>query len=355
MSDRCSSHLPTKGSPFATLVARFSTICFQSHAVEGYLVQYRCIHDKILAKEIGLSDEVGVWRKAKKKTQNGPSEDRTEPSTPSRNTKGPLTIDQTRAYELEWCDLREIIDELRGLLPKQHATKLPEMPVACPPWRWKYDVGGLLESLKLPDFDKQDSTYFTKNFAKGVANQQYVLVCLKALLENGIGPPGRESDIDCALWMLQNPLDLKGGWDRARTPVSIERPIVSAELLAEWTASHGADIERRVASYTKSMTGNSWSTRGLLRHLGYRVGMQGEPQAERHEILTGAVLLPARLLPQQHRGNWGEAGTRTRLGEIRRMITLFLNLAQGKSSANMGKAKREWQADLDWLARKYQG
>jgi hypothetical protein len=103
------------------------------------------------------------------------------------------------------------------------------------------------------------------------------------------------------------------------------------------------------------MTDRSWSTRGLLRHLGYRVGRQGEPEAERHEILTGAVLLPSRLLPQQHRGNWGEAGTRTRLGEIRRMITLFLNLAQGKTSANMGKAKREWQADLDWMAREYRG
>jgi hypothetical protein len=46
------------------------------------------------------------------------------------------------------------------------------MPAACPPWRSKYDVGDLLEALKLPDFDKQDSTYFTKNFAKGVDNQQ---------------------------------------------------------------------------------------------------------------------------------------------------------------------------------------
>lgn len=313
------------------------------------------VYHEITLKEIGLSDEVSVWGKAKKKEPTGPSQDGAGAATTHEGTKPPSTVDQTRAYELEWCDLREIVDELRGLLPKQYKTRLPAMPTACPPWRWKYDIGDLLDALKLPDFDKHDSTYFAKNFANGVANQQYVLVCLKALLENGIGPAGRERDVDCALWMLHNPIDPKGGWRHGRPQGSVEAPIVSAKLLAEWTASHGADIERRVVSYTKSMTGSSWSTRGLLRHLGYRVGLQGEPQAERHEILTGAVLLPSRLLPEQHRGNWGEAGTRTRLGEIRRMITLFLNLAQGKSSSNMGKAKREWQADLDWLAREYRG
>jgi len=324
--------------------------------VDGYTCERERVRHEFLPKEIGLSNEVSVWGKAtKKKPQADSSQGGTGATTTHGGTKPSCTLDQTRAYELEWCDLREIVDELRGLLPKQHAIKLRAMPAECPPWRWAYDIGDLLEALKLPDFDKQDSTYFTKNFAKGVANQQYVLVCLKALLENGLGPPGRESDVDCALWMLQNPIDPRGGRGYGRPHGSIEAPIVSSELLAEWTASHGADIERRVVSYTKSMTGSSWSTRGLLRHLGYRVGLQGEPQAERQAILTGAVLLPARLLPEQHRGNWGEAGTRTRLGEIRRMITLFLNLAKGKSSANMGKAKREWQADLDWLAGEYRG
>ena len=313
----------------------------------------QCMCHAITGKDIRMSDEGSGWGKAKKKTQVGQSHGGTGATAAPQVPKVPCTLDQTRAYELEWCDLREIVDELRGLLPNQYAKILHPMSDACPPWRWRYDVDDLLEALKLPYFDKQDTTYFAKNFAKGVANQEYVLVCLKALLENGIGPLGRECDVDCALWMLQNPIDTTGGRGHARPPAVTETPIVSAELLTQWVATHGVDIERRVASYTKSMTGNSWSTRGLLRHLGYRVGLHCEPQAQRRLILTGAVLLPSRLLPQQHRGNWGEAGTRTRLSEIRRMIKLFLNLANGKSSSNMGKAKCEWQADLDWLAKEY--
>jgi len=65
------------------------------------------------------------------------------------------------------------------------------------------------------------------------------------------------------------------------------------------------------------------------------------------------VLLPARLLPDQHRTNWGDAGTAQRVQEIRRMITLFYNLASGKTAANMSKARAHWQDDLAWLTQEF--
>jgi hypothetical protein len=302
----------------------------------------------------GMSASSSGLGLARKKVPAGAFHGRDEPEPPTvePGSRANSIVESNDPYELEWTELREIVDELRDLLPARYKPLLKPMPPACPPTRWSYCIEDLLRALGLPDFSRFDTTHFAKHFAKGVGNREYLLVCLKALLENGIAPLRREGDVDCALWMLQNPI---GGTGSSGGTPPREVRVVAEDAIAAWQASHGADIERRVAAYARDGTSNSWSTRGLLRHLGYRVGQQGEAQHVRHGILTSAILLPSRLLPPQHRRNWGEAGTSTRVAEIRRMITLFLNLASGRTHFNMGKAKREWQTDLDWMAREYAG
>jgi|GEM_PF-1173935 len=263
-----------------------------------------------------------------------------------------MTLDQTRAYELNWEDLREIVGELRKLLPPRFARSLGEMPEKCPPWRESYDIDRLLRGLGVPDFSRHDTAQFPRHFPADVSNREYVLVCLKALLENGIGPQNRESDVDCALWILQNLPNGGFGPDPFLRGRASPR-VVSDETILQWTEVHGALIESQVRQYTASGGGSSWSTRGLLRHLGYRVGEQGKPPSARRAVLTAAVLLPARLLPDQHRENWGDAGTAQRVHEIRKMITLFYNLASGKTAANMSKARAHWQDDLAWLNEEF--
>lgn len=275
-------------------------------------------------------------------------------SRPPQGVPPGLTLDQTRAYELDWADLREIVSDLRDLLPGWLAVTLPKMAEQCPPWRKSYDIDRLLDALRIPDFSRHDTTQFPRHFPSDVKQREYVLVCLKALLENGIGPQHREGDVDCALWILQNLPD--GGFGPApirRRPASMR--LVSDETISQWNKVHGALIESQVRQYTASGGGSSWSTRGLLRHLGYRVGEQGKPPSARRAVLTAAVLLPARLLPNQHRENWGDAGTAQRVHEICRMITLFYNLASGKTAANMSKARAHWQDDLAWLNGEFSG
>jgi len=273
-------------------------------------------------------------------------------SRPPQGAPSGLTLDQTRAYELDWADLREIVSDLRELLPRRLASTLPSMVEQCPPWRKSYDIERLLDALRIPNFSRHDTAQFPRHFPSDVKQREYVLVCLKALLENGIGPQHRERDVDCALWILQNLPD--GGFGAThfrRGPASTR--LVSDETILQWTKVHGALIESQVQQYAASGGGSSWSTRGLLRHLGYRVGEQGKPPSVRRAVLTAAVLLPARLLPDQHRTNWGDAGTAQRVQEIRRMITLFYNLASGKTAANMSKARAHWQDDLAWLTQEF--
>lgn len=263
-----------------------------------------------------------------------------------------LTLDQTRAYELDWADLCEIVSDLRELLPRRLAFTLPGMAEQCPPWRKSYDIDRLLNALRIPDFSRHDTAQFPRHFPADVEQREFVLVCLKALLENGIGPQHRERDIDCALWILQNLPDGGFGADPPRRG-RVSPRLVSDETILQWTKVHGALIESQVRQYTASGGGSSWSTRGLLRHLGYRVGEHGKPPTKRQTVLTAAVLLPARLLPVQHQANWGDAGTAQRVHEIRRMITLFYNLASGKTAANMSKARAHWQDDLAWLSQEF--
>lgn len=274
-------------------------------------------------------------------------------ATAGVNAPMAVSIESTAVYELEWSELCEIVSELRELLPARYRSRLKPIPETSPAPRWKYDIGDLLDALGLPDFSRSDTTHFIRHFAREVKDKTYLLVCLKALLENGVGPFGREEDVECALWFLQNPINVGEGGRRGTSGSEAEPVLVSPDALAKWTSRHEADTERKVGEYTRSNQGASWSTRGLLRHLGYRVGQQGEPPHRRHEILTSAVLLPDRLLPTQHLRNWGRAGTATRVGEVRGMIALFRRLASGRSTFNMTKAMRDWQNDLDWLAAEF--
>ena len=289
--------------------------------------------------------------KATKKTSPPSSHAEATTALP-RDAARPL-IESTLVYELEWSELREVVAELRELLPPRYRPYLHAMPEACPTPRWRYDIGVLLEKIALPVFSRSDTTHFVRHFAREVKDKTYLLVCLKALLENGVGPFGREEDVECALWFVQNPISAGEGGRRRTIGSEAEPVLVSPEALAAWTARHEAETERKVGEYSRSNKGTSWSTRGLLRHLGYRVGQQGEPPHRRHEILTSAVLLPDRLLPTQHLRNWGRAGTATRVGEVRGMIALFRRLASGRSTFNMTKAMRDWQNDLDWLAAEF--
>jgi hypothetical protein len=93
---------------------------------------------------------------------------------------------------------------------------------------------------------------------------------------------------------------------------------------------------------------------GLLKHMGYSVGVQGKSIGERHQALRN-VLETKKFrnnLPQDYLNEWGEPGSEERLMKTATTIAALVRNAKNRKIQPVD-AIREWELDLDWLKNNF--
>jgi hypothetical protein len=104
------------------------------------------------------------------------------------------------------------------------------------------------------------------------------------------------------------------------------------------------------------LRGDEWLEQGILKTLGYQVGStEGLDPATRRRILDRVVMghLPP-VLPEVEMERWADGGSVERLRKLARTIAAFAVNAKRRSNRDsLQVAIAEWEADLDYLQRKY--
>ena len=99
-----------------------------------------------------------------------------------------------------------------------------------------------------------------------------------------------------------------------------------------------------------------WPTIGLLKYMGYEVGMKGAPERTRREILRKVFIaedLPS-VNSQEYMSEWGEAESTQRLMKIANSIATFCRNNKRWSKPSK-KSIAEWESDLAWLRKEIYG
>lgn len=93
---------------------------------------------------------------------------------------------------------------------------------------------------------------------------------------------------------------------------------------------------------------------GLLRHYGYRVGMNGLSESERWEILDTVFLRPLLQMDNTvYLSEWGEPNSAKRLQKLADSIAAFTRNARRRNKGSFSKAIQDWETDLAYLKRTY--
>lgn len=159
-------------------------------------------------------------------------------------------------------------------------------------------------------------------------------------------------------------LNAIGMIDRAGPEKAAPYVVFRNALSAEWARRMAlAEADPRAFPWpsTKAPKGKSgldsgeWHLIGMLSYLGYRVGAtNGVTPGIRHQILDlcfGAALPPLNGLSYMR--EWGPPGTPPRLRKLANELASFARNGKRKRAANLAYAVADWEADLDYLYRRY--
>jgi hypothetical protein len=125
------------------------------------------------------------------------------------------------------------------------------------------------------------------------------------------------------------------------------------------------DLRERIAARLTQLQGTqfSWSTtanpgsqnlpsdafkyeEGLLRHYGYKVGMNGLPESERWEILDTIFLRPLLQMDNAaYLSEWGEPKSAKRLQKLAESIAAFTRNAKRRNRGSFSKAIQDWETE----------
>ena len=93
---------------------------------------------------------------------------------------------------------------------------------------------------------------------------------------------------------------------------------------------------------------------GLLKYVGYSVGLKGETVNMRQQILDCVFHneLP-KVQSLEHMREWGSPRTPARLQKMAHCLAAFTRNAKRRSANDYAEAIADWEADLDYLYREY--
>ena len=99
----------------------------------------------------------------------------------------------------------------------------------------------------------------------------------------------------------------------------------------------------------------NWPQEGMLSHMGYRVGRNGEPTSRRREILS--KVFEQDPLPNVDSAGyvkeWGSARSRTRLEKLADTLASLARNDKRRKSISYLEAIRHREEDLVWLKKRY--
>lgn len=103
-----------------------------------------------------------------------------------------------------------------------------------------------------------------------------------------------------------------------------------------------------------SVDGDEWPDIGLLKYMGYTVGVSGESISKRREILASTYELTKlpRIGSPEYVRQWGHSQSAARLKKMADAIAAFVRNQKRKSSPSH-EAISDWEIDLDWLKKNY--
>jgi hypothetical protein len=96
---------------------------------------------------------------------------------------------------------------------------------------------------------------------------------------------------------------------------------------------------------------------GLLRRLGYHVGIDAPMAADRRHVLERVFHLTAAAMPEdlpaEYLREWGEPDSWQRYRKLYMVITSLMESATRQSVANKELAIEHWTSDLEWFRSKF--
>jgi hypothetical protein len=144
--------------------------------------------------------------------------------------------------------------------------------------------------------------------------------------------------------------------DRAQARITINK------IYREWerrrvTPFPADDYFRWPTTFAEPGSGglnaSDWEPEGLLKVLGYKVGLAGEQQSFRRHLLAeifNCIVPP--VFDDHYAEQWGSPGSPFRLWKMARTIAAFTRNAK-RRDAQMSEAIRDWERDLEFLYRQY--
>jgi hypothetical protein len=102
------------------------------------------------------------------------------------------------------------------------------------------------------------------------------------------------------------------------------------------------------------LNSEDWQREGLLKVMGYKVGIGGERGSFRKQMLSAifrCVVPP--VFPPNYVAEWSSPGSPLRLRKMARTIAAFTRNAKRRRDAQMSEAIRDWERDLDFLHDEY--
>lgn len=111
----------------------------------------------------------------------------------------------------------------------------------------------------------------------------------------------------------------------------------------------------KTGSETNSFSDDSFNyEEGLLSFYGYKVGIKGLPELERHKIIDAVFTLPLLSVNSEaYLREWGEPNSAERLQKLSRSIAAFARTAKGRTNGDFRKAIQDWESDLIYLKNTY--
>lgn len=93
---------------------------------------------------------------------------------------------------------------------------------------------------------------------------------------------------------------------------------------------------------------------GILRHMGYRVGLSGLPENQRRQILKQVLTgnLPS-INSTEYMSDWGQPNSQKRFNKVFDSINAFINNAKQQVNKNNQQAIQDWEGDLEFLKSIY--
>lgn len=232
---------------------------------------------------------------------------------------------------------------LRGLLPVVELG-LAKAPSEC-------DYGQFVAWLRLPRLTSGNpSPDWARRFAHPLGmSRRRVLDLLATLVELGAEPQDRQEDLYHAWWELENMepavsvVQLSGDPQDSRVVMasSDQRRLATDPAIL---ASLG-----RLSNATYATGAGGWNQRSVLSTLGYAVGWSGTTVANRRIALRACIVMPDDMVPDGQRDFWGSRASHRRVRAIERMISLFISLAEHRTSGSWARACEDWEDDLQWL------